>query len=243
MPKHVSHSFLDPLILPLIPRLYRLLSIPRRFPPEGVILAGHLLAIAGAIGLAFATRTWWAGLLATVGVVGNHIADMVDGTHARTTNQCRNGGELLDHFTDPLSFSYWSIGLAVSVDNLVLALAAVIIIYATAVLTSIRAKLIGQFTLVRFGPTEMKALYALYGAVISGVVASSGTAAAIVVAQVFFGLLLSMGLVQLIVNLVVSVRQVNAEGVPADTTPWILAKGGETSQDKTVLPEPKENNA
>ena len=41
--------------------------IPRSFPPEGIILVGHLLAIVGAIGFALTTQYWWAGLLAAKG--------------------------------------------------------------------------------------------------------------------------------------------------------------------------------
>ena len=38
---------------------------------------------------------------------------------------------------------------------------AVICLYATAVLTNIKAKMIGEFTLARFGPTEFKTLLGL----------------------------------------------------------------------------------
>ena len=110
----VSHSFLDPFIIPWVPRLYHALHIPPRVPPEAIIGAGHLIAIAAAFGFAYSTQWWWAAGVGALGVLGNHLADMVDGTHARRTNQCRNGGELLDHFTDPLSFSYWMIGISVS---------------------------------------------------------------------------------------------------------------------------------
>jgi archaetidylinositol phosphate synthase len=94
MSKRISHSLLDPLIGPRLKILYPLLRIPRAFPPEGIILVGHLMAILGAIGFAFSTRFWWGGLLAVSGVVGNHTADCLDGTHARSTGQCRNGVDL-----------------------------------------------------------------------------------------------------------------------------------------------------
>ena len=106
MSKRVSHSLLDPFIGPPIKALYPRLNIPAWFPPEGIVLAGHGLAIVGALGFAFATRNVWGGLCVAIGVAGNHFADCIDGTHARSTDQCRNGGELLDHFTDPLSFTY-----------------------------------------------------------------------------------------------------------------------------------------
>lgn len=226
MGKRVSHSMLDPYFTPLVAPLYRLLPIPRKFPPEGIVLIGHLVAIAGAVGFAYCVTHWWGGLLVAVGVAGNHISDMVDGTHARTTGQCRNGGELLDHFTDPLSFSYWAIGLAVSCGRLDLALVGVLCIYATAVLVSIKAKIVGEFTLARFGPTEFKTILALYGLVMAAL--SSGLfgndpAIAERVALGFLSFMLVVGVLQLIVNLIRSVRQVNAAGAPPDTTAWELA--------------------
>jgi phosphatidylglycerophosphate synthase len=234
MPKRVSHSLLDPVLFPLVPPLYRLLHIPRRFPPEGIVISGHVIAVVGAVGFAYCTHVWWGGLLIVLGVGGNHMCDMVDGTHARTTNQCRNGGELLDHFVDPLSFSYWVVGLAIAVGNLYMGLAGVIILYATAVLTSIRAKLVGRFTLARFGPTEMKAVFVLFGLTMAILTAAPGSAsggapgdAPHTAALAFFWVMLAIGLVQLVVNLVRGVREVNREGEAPDTSPWEL-KGRDT---------------
>jgi phosphatidylglycerophosphate synthase len=229
MSKRISHSLLDPLMIPLVPRLYRLLPIPRWFPPEGIIAVGHLVAIAGAVGFACSTRFWWGGLLAAAGVAGNHLADMIDGTHARQTGQCRNGGELLDHFTDPLSFSSWMIGIGLSIAigsatergvwmGLLFALATVLIIYATAVLTNIRAKLVGQFTLARFGPTEFKTLLVIFGLVLCAAQAIGSETRMIVVVSMF--VLLAIGLVQLLVGLVRAVREVNTLGDKPDTSEW-----------------------
>jgi len=230
MPKRVSHSLLDPVLMPLVPPLYRLLHIPCRFPPEGIVLTGHLIAIVGAVGFAYCSAVWWGGLLVALGVGGNHMCDMVDGTHARTTNQCRNGGELLDHFTDPLSFSYWIVGMAIAVDNLYMGLAGVILIYATAVLTSIRAKLVGRFTLARFGPTEMKVIFVLFGLTMSILTALSPPSLPPVrAALAFFWTMLAIGLVQLLVNLVRGIREVNREGEPPDTSGWQLGEGATKS--------------
>ena len=225
MGKRVSHSVLDPYMVPLVLPLYRLLPIPRRFPPEGIVVTGHLIAICGAFGFACSTSLWWAGLVAAGCVAGNHLTDMVDGTHARMTGQCRNGGELLDHFVDPLSFSYWMVGVAVSCSRLDMAVAAVLCIYATAVLVSIKAKLIGQFALARLGPTEFKAMLVVYGlvmAAISSQLVGGSEGLPRLVALWFLSSLLVLGLVQLIVNLVTSIRQVNAHGKPPDTTAWQL---------------------
>jgi phosphatidylglycerophosphate synthase len=218
MGKRVSHSLLDPYIGPALKGLYRVLPIPRWFPPEGIVLTGHLLAIVAAVGFAHSVRHGWGGLLVAVGVLGNHTADCIDGTHARSTGQCRNGGELLDHFTDPLSFAYWLVGWCVSIDRLDLGIAALIVLFATAVLTNIKAKMIGEFTLATFGPTEFKTLLVLYGLVSSAVVYTGSDWSRM--ARWIFVVMLAIGLVQLVVNLARSIRQVNAHGSPADTSDW-----------------------
>jgi len=221
MSKRISHSLLDPIFSPPVKQLHGALSIPSTFPPEGIVLIGHLLAITAAVGFAFSADAWWGGVLVALGVTGNHIADILDGTHARATRQCRNGGELLDHFTDPLSFSYWLAGLAISCDCIELGLVAVICLYATAVLTNIKAKMIGEFTLARFGPTEFKALLVLYGVGLS--LLTAGFAPIVspqTVATWFLVGLIAVGIVQLMVNLVRAVRDVNAYGLAPDVSEW-----------------------
>ncbi len=221
MAKRVSHSLLDPFLMPLIQGLYRRLSIPANFPPEGIIAVGHTCAVLGAFGFAYATTHWWGGLLAAIGVAGNHVADCMDGTHARSTNQCRNGGELLDHFVDPLSFSYWLCGWAVSIGHLGMGLAGVICLYATSVLTNIKAKMIGEFTLATFGPTEFKSLLVLYGIVQSALILTLGdTLPVFQLAFYGYSLLLFAGILQLLVGLVKAVREVNAVGAAPDMTEW-----------------------
>lgn len=223
MGKRISHSLLDRWLTIPLKQQYERLPIPPRFPPEGIVLIGHSCAIAGAVGLAVSTSTVWGGLLAAVGIAGNHVADVLDGTHARRTGQCRNGGELLDHFLDPLSFSYWLVGLAVACGQLWLGLAAVICLYATAVLTNIKAKLTGEFTLSAFGPTEFKTLLVLYGFVMAALVGGGiGEPAAISLG--FFAPLVVIGIGQLVVNLLTAVREVNRHGRPADTTEWVTTR-------------------
>ena len=183
---------------------------------------GHLCAIVGAIGFACSSRWWWGGVLGAMGVAMNHVCDVLDGTHARATNQCRNGGELLDHFVDPLSFCYWVTGLAYSADCLLLGVGGVIVIYATAVLTNIKAKMVGEFTLARFGPTEFKSLLILFGLAMAGLVGgvySSGERAK-EFAYWFVLIMFIAGLVQLLISLRRAVHEVNAQGQPADTTEW-----------------------
>lgn len=228
MPQRISYSLLDPWLTLPLKALYPRLPIPRRMWPEAIVACGHLSAIAGAVGMAFATTTRWGGVLAAVGVAMNHACDVLDGTHARSTGQCRNGGELLDHFVDPLSFSYWVAGIAYAATPYAvwapwLGTVGILVIYATAVLTSIRAKMIGEFTLARFGPTEFKSLLVLLGATLAALVNAGRGAVAPAVAFWFAAVVTAAGLVQLAISLRRSVREVNARGAaPADTTEWQL---------------------
>ncbi len=225
MSKRVSHSILDPWITVPFKRYYPWLPIPKPFPPEGIVLFGHLCALVGGVGFAYSTRTWWGGLVAAAGVFANHFADVFDGTHARATNQCRNGGELLDHFTDPLSFSYWISGLAIAIERTDLGMAGLIVLFATAVLTNIRAKIMGEFALASFGPTEFKTLLCLFGVSISAMHWSGFSTEAILRSSFrCFAGLLGVGVVQLVVNLVRSVREVNAHGAAADTSEWVTTR-------------------
>ena len=229
MSKRVSHSLLDPVFVPMVPHLYRLLPIPCRLPPEAIVVAGHLIAIGGAFAFAFSTQWWWAGLLAAVAVAGNHLADMIDGTHARTTGQCRNGGELLDHFIDPISFAYWLIGIAVSGKAVALGFSGVIIIFATSVLTNIRTKMTGEFTLARWGPTEFKTLLVLYGAAMAILSATAPPESnmPVLLAQTGLWMFAGVGALQLIVNLARAMRQVNRKGGAVDTSEWQIAGGAD----------------
>ncbi len=225
MSKRVSNSLLDPFFMPLVAPLYAILPIPKRFPPEGIIAIGHLLAAAAAIGFAYSIDYWWGGLLVAAGVLGNHIADMVDGNHARQTNQCRNGGELLDHFTDPISFSYWMIGLGVATDQPWLALVCVLWIQAMAVLTNIRAKITGEFRLAHIGPTEFKIGLALFGLTITilhFIPAITPEKIANVLLYTLWGLAI-LGVLQLIIQLIRAVIAVNASGKEPDKSEWVVA--------------------
>ncbi|TWU51832.1 CDP-alcohol phosphatidyltransferase family protein [Rubripirellula reticaptiva] len=236
MSKRVSHSLLDPYIGPPLAALYPRLPIPRWFPPEGIVAIGHLSAIGGAIGLAISTQVWWGGLIAAVGIAGNHFADCIDGRHARATGQCRNGGELLDHFTDPLSFTYWMVGLAVACGRLDLGLVAVIALMAMAVLTNLRAKLTGEFTLAAFGPTEFKSLLAGFGVVLAIIGSLAGLEIALASATVGLATLCILGVTLLPIQLFQSVREVNRFGGQPDTSDW------ETTR-STTHPAAQKNSA
>ncbi len=222
MPKRVSQSLLDPLLTRPLKGLYQRLHIPARIPPEGIVLFGHVCAILGAIGFAFATTRWWGGLLGAAGVALNHVADVMDGTHARATGQCRNGGELLDHFVDPLSFSYWVTGMAYSADCLLLGIGGVVVIYAMAVIANIKAKLVGEFTLARFGPTEFKSLLILYGITIASQAAGWITLpiSAADSTYRFMQVMFVAGVVQTVISLRRAINEVNSDGPPPDQTEW-----------------------
>lgn len=231
MSRRISHSLLDPWVGPPLKALYPILKIPAKFPPEGIVLIGHGSAIAAAIGFAFSTQYWWGGLVAGLGVVGNHTADCLDGTHARTTGQCRNGGELLDHFTDPLSFAYYLVGIAVACGRLDLGLVAVICLFAHAVLTNIKAKMTGEFTLATFGPTEFKAMLVCLGFALTATYAFSASwASANDLALAAFVAVIVLGILQLGCQLVLAVREVNDCDSPVDTNEW------ETARQKDLSP-------
>ncbi|MEM9657376.1 MAG: CDP-alcohol phosphatidyltransferase family protein [Planctomycetota bacterium] len=230
MSKRVSHSLLDPLLTTPLKGLYARFHLPASLPPEAIVCCGHLFAIVGAVGFAFSATHWWGGVLAALGVALAHTADVLDGTHARTTGQCRNGGELLDHFVDPLSFAYLVAGLAYSTDSQIgfwVGLAGVIVIYAMAVLTNIRAKMIGEFALARYGPTEFKTMLVLFGlsqSALAGGLWGDATLAR-PAAFWFMAAATAAGVVQLKISLWRAVREVNEEGAAtADTTEWQIGE-------------------
>ena len=220
MSKRISHSFLDPLIGPKLKALYPHLVISPRFPPEGIVGVGHLFAILGGLGFAFSTQYWWGGLLAMLGIVGNHTCDCIDGTHARATGQCRNGGELLDHFTDPLSFTYWLVGIGFSVGRTDLTLVAVICLLLLAILVNIKAKMLGEFTLNRFGPTEFKTLLCCFGLALA-ILSSVSVFGVQDFAEWGLVILVAFGICQVPYQLVRAVREVNLRGGQPDDTEWI----------------------
>lgn len=224
----ISRSLLDPWFAPAVPSLYRALAPPRHVAPEAIVVTGHLVALLGAVGFALSTTAPLWGLLAAFGVAGNHVADMLDGTHARRTGQCRNGGELLDHFTDPLSFTAWIVGIAWSCDRLDVGLAGVVGVYATALLTSIRAKITGEFRLARVGPTEFKTLLVVYALALS-VITAVWPDRAVAVAFGFLATAVTVGTAGLARDLFRSVREVNLRGPRADTEEWKLDGSGRES--------------
>ncbi len=235
MSKRVSYSLLDPILTHPLKQLYTVKGLPSFLPPEMVVLAGHLFAIVGGVGFYFSTSYWWGGFLAATGVALNHWADVWDGTHARATNQCRNGGELLDHFLDPISFSYYLIGISFACGLTSLGTIAVLCLMAMSVLTNIRTKMTGEFTLSTIGPTEFKTALVCAGIGLSSVSLYQIEYPLIqYYLAIGFAALTAFGVLQLIVNLFQSINEVNSKGTPADTTEWVTVRSEKTMSDKTV---------
>ena len=222
----ISHSRIDPFIFPIATKLYHSLRIPPSVRPELILLSGHVIALCGAIAFWAAQLIYWYGLLATFFVLAYQFTDILDGLHARSTSQCRNSGEFLDHFLDPLSFSYLLVGLSLYVNSLPLAVASVICMFATATLINVRAQITRQFTLPTFGATELRLSLAFIGVALSVLSSFSGPIIAKVVIEILLWVLLAVGLGQLIVQLIRTCRQIDALGIQPNTSPWeIRGKG------------------
>ena len=111
--------------------------------------------------------------------------------------------------------------MAYSAGRRWLGLAGVIVIYAMAVLTNIRAKMIGEFTLARFGPTEFKTLLVMFGMLQAALAAAGAGEEGPQRAFWFVAAMVAAGVAQLTRSLWQSVREVNARGTaPADVTEW-----------------------
>ncbi len=238
MSKRISYSLLDPYLTHPLKQLYTVKGLPTKLPPECVVLAGHLFAILAGIGFYFSAHYWWGGIIAALGVALNHWADVWDGTHARATNQCRNGGELLDHFLDPISFSWYLIGISLACGLQTLGTIAVICLMAMAVLTNIKAKMTGEFTLSTIGPTEFKTALVFTGIILS--FAHYFQLESTIIQKylgIGFGVLTGFGVIQLVVNLIQSVKEVNTKGTKADTTEWVTVRSEDSCQ--KVIPKEK----
>jgi len=143
----------------------------------------------------------------------------MDGRHARTTGQCRNGGELLDHFFDPLSFSVIIIGFGVAVNQPYLALLTVLGIYCNVAIVFQEAMIMGTLTLKVIGPNEARVLYMFAGLVQSTVVYSGLPGHVVPLGMLVVATLLSV--VQTIVELYKTVEKVNKYGPEPDNDGWI----------------------
>lgn len=218
----ISHSLLDPYLTTPLRAWYPFLALPKRLPPEAIVIAGHVCGVLAAISLALSPSWSLLAVFAGLFVVGHHLCDIFDGQHARATGQCRHGGELLDHFLDPLSISYLVLGWAWAAGTPALAIPGVLVVMGTAVLTNIKAKLGGAFELSRLGPTEFKAFMACMP-----IAAGIGlTFAPAITQQVLWWTLAAMtaaAVLRLPFELVAAVRDVNRSDKAIDTTEWINA--------------------
>lgn len=218
----LSHSLLDPYLTTPIRQYYPALHLPLRLPPEAIVLTGHTCAIAAALSLAFMPQLWWLGIVAGLFVAGHHLCDIFDGQHARATNQCRHGGELLDHFLDPLSISYLIVGWAFAAGQPLWAMPGVVVVMATAVLTNIKAKLGGTFELPRFGPTEFKTFMAVLPIAAGVGMLWQAELTATILGWTLLTLT-ALSIIKLPFDVIAAVRSVNRSKSEVDTTEWVNA--------------------
>jgi len=211
----VTEGIIDKYFFFIAPgeRVYRMLHIPRWLPPEAIVILGFLFSVAAAFGFSYAHLHPHAALLASLFVYGNMVSDYMDGRHARATGQCRNGGEILDHFFDPLSFAVIVIGIGASVNRLDLAIGSVLGIYGNAALVFQEAMIMTVLTLKKVGPNEARLLFMGYGVLVWWLKSE-----AVTVNFLYVSAALSLG--QLVIELVRTVNRVNRDGPPPDNTPW-----------------------
>ena len=98
-------------------------------------------------------------------------------------------------------------------------MAGLIVLYATAILTNIKAKMLGEFTLATFGPTEFKAGLVGFGFLLA---IMHFVQPSYVANMVGWSLRIAtvVGGAQLIRGLMMAVREVDQHGAPPDTSEW-----------------------
>eukprot|EP01098_Paradermamoeba_levis_P006783 TRINITY_DN2825_c0_g1_i1.p1 TRINITY_DN2825_c0_g1~~TRINITY_DN2825_c0_g1_i1.p1 ORF type:complete len:256 (+),score=73.77 TRINITY_DN2825_c0_g1_i1:875-1642(+) len=218
----VSEGIVDTYFFFICPgeKFYKWLNIPSSFPPEGIVLLGFAFSALAAFFFAYSTTVPICGLLAALCVYGNFVSDYMDGRHARSTGQCRNGGELLDHFFDPLSFSVVITGVGYAVGRLDLSLAVTIGIYGNVAIVFQEAMIMGVLTLKSIGPNEARLLYIFLGILQTCSMAFKWFSPTFFpYALLYTSALLSLG--QMVVELINTVNRVNKFGPPPDNEGWI----------------------
>lgn len=163
--RKVSHSVIDILLnrrFRLKPRLYRILPIPRKLPPEALVGTGFAMAVTSGLAFSQSADGWW-GAAAALFAVLYWLCDLVDGEHARQTGQCRNGGELLDHFADPLAISIVAVGVGFSISSTWLGFVSALLVYANAYLVMLRTSITGVLIMPRMGTAEAVAAAVILG--------------------------------------------------------------------------------
>lgn len=107
------------LLLPLYKRFVvdpLLPVIPRSLHPNVITHVGHVVnALGVAVLVASPARPAWTYLAAMAAVQLYVFCDNADGGHARRTQQCSPGGELLDHGLDLLNVTYIAIVAALAI--------------------------------------------------------------------------------------------------------------------------------
>ena len=214
--KRISHSLLDPWVTTPLRSLYPSLRLPRRLPPEAIVMGGNAAAAGAAGCFAVALHSPIAAVVGGLLTLLYHAADVFDGQHARATNQCRNGGELLDHLCDPVSLSLLATAWAYAAGLPLLAIPAVLIVMTNGLLENLKAKLGADFEVGRFGPTEMK--FAI--ATLMLLTAVLPLDAAHLMLAWTFRASLAAGAIALPLQVVRAVRVVNASQHRPDVSEW-----------------------
>ena len=111
------------------------------------------------------------------------------------------------------------IGMSIAAGMPYIGIICILSIYGTAVLTNIRAKIIGEFTLAAFGPTEFKTLLVLFGGVLFLVGMKYSGAGVPLIARAL-EVLAVLGVLQLVWGLRSAVLEVNRSGTKPDTSEW-----------------------
>lgn len=221
----ITESFIDRHCRWILPGdgVYKFLRIPAWIPPEAIVLLGFAFSCAAGYAFSIAPHNPTFALLAILAVYGNLLADHMDGRHARATGQCRNGGEILDHFFDPLSFSVITVGLAYGVNRLDLAIVTILGIYGNVSTVFQEAKMLQRLTLKTVGPAEARFLFMSFALSLYFIFTYQGEQQAVWFQTAFlYGTgVLTLG--QMVIELIRTVDRVNREGPPPDNRPWVVA--------------------
>ena len=154
-----SYSILDGIVTPRVRKIYPYLHIPVWFNPKLLIFAGQFFAILASFCLANIPEYSGLGFVAAFSVVLNYFFDLIDGHHARTTNQCTNSGEFLDTTLDNLTYCFLFMGLAVAANMWFLGMLITYCFFITAMAGKYRRDLFRKTTIGYFGPAEIRTIF------------------------------------------------------------------------------------
>ena len=122
-------------------------------------MQGNFFAILASFCLANIPEYSGLGFVAAFSVVLNYFFDLIDGHHARTTNQCTNSGEFLDTTLDNLTYCFLFMGLAVAANMWFLGMLITYCFFITAMAGKYRRDLFRKTTIGYFGPAEIRTIF------------------------------------------------------------------------------------